>query len=121
MRRLVLIPLLVSCGSQPAVESNGAAAPSLGQVDNRIGCRPAGEAAFTRTCTVERLDGPDGRILTIRKADGGFRRLRVATDGTGVAAADGAEPDHVSLAPDQRILVEIGGDSFLLPARIRVG
>ena len=121
MRRLIFLLLLTSCGSQPAVESNGAAAPALGEPDNRIDCRPAGQAAFTRSCTVEGSDGPDGRILTIRKADGGFRRLRVATDGTGVAAADGAEPAHVSLAPDQRILVEIGGDSFLLPARIRVG
>lgn len=58
MRRFVLLPLLVSCSSQPAVESNGAAAPQLGQVDNRIDCRPAGQAAFTRTCTVERSDGP---------------------------------------------------------------
>src|SRR5436305_1867224 len=83
-----------------------------GEVDNRIDCRPAGQAAFTRSCTVEGSDGPDGRILTIRKADGGFRRLRIASDGTGVAAADGAEPAHVSLAPDQRLEVEIGGDHF---------
>ena len=117
---LALIPLLVCCSGQQAVESNGAAAPSLGEVDNRIDCRPAGQAGFTRTCTVERADSAEGRILTIRKADGGFRRLRMTTDGTGVAAADGAEAAQVSLAPDQRILVEIGGDSFLLPARIRV-
>jgi hypothetical protein len=121
MRRVLPLLFLASCGSQSAVESNGAAAPTLGQVDNRIDCRPAGQAAFTRTCTVERADGPEGRIITIRKADGGFRRLRMTSDGTGVVAADGAEPAHVSLAPDQRILVEIGGDSFLLPARIRVG
>ena len=120
MRGFLLIPLLLSCSSRPAVESNGAAMPAAGEPDNRIDCRPAGQSAFTRTCTVERSDGPEGRILTIRKADGGFRRLRVQSDGTGVAAADGAEPAHVSLAPDQRILVEIGGDSFLLPARIRV-
>ena len=120
MRRLVLLSLLASCSSRPAVESNGAAAPAIGEADNRIDCRPAGETAFMRTCTVERADSSEGRILTIRKADGGFRRLRMTHDGTGVAAADGAEPAHVSLAPDQRILVEIGGDAFLLPARIRV-
>lgn len=119
---LFAIPLLAACGSSEpaAVQSNGAAAPSIGEADNRIDCRPAGQAAFTRTCTVEWGGGPDGRILTIRKADGGFRRLRVTSDGTGVAAADGAEPAHVSLAPDQRLEVEIGGDHFLLPARIRV-
>ena len=116
------ILLLAACGSadRPAGGTNGAPPPALGEVDNRIDCRPAGQAAFTRSCTVEGSDGPDGRILTIRKADGGFRRLRIASDGTGVAAADGAEPAHVSLAPDQRLEVEIGGDHFLLPARIRV-
>ena len=119
---LFTVLLLVACGSaeQPAVQSNGAAAPSLGQVDNRIDCRPAGQAAFTRTCTIETSDAPEGRILTVRKAEGGFRRLRIASDGTGIVAADGAEPAHVSLAPDQRLDVEIGGDHFLLPARIRV-
>jgi hypothetical protein len=114
--------LLAACGSsdRSAIGTNGAAMPVLGQVDNRIDCRTAGERAFARTCTVERADSPEGRLLTIRKPDGGFRRLRMTDDGTGVAAADGAEQAHVSLAPDQRILVEIGGDLFLLPARIRV-
>jgi hypothetical protein len=97
------------------VESNGAAAPVAGEPDNRIDCRPSGAAAFTHSCTVERAD----RILTVRKADGGFRRLRMTDDGTGVAAADGAEPAIVSIAPDRRLLVEIGGDRFLLPARVQ--
>ena len=115
MRRALLATLLLAaCGSaqRAAVESNGAAPPSLGEADNRIDCRPAGQAAFTRTCTIEWSDGPAGRIATIRKADGGFRRLRATNDGRGVAAADGAEPAHASLAPDQRLEVEIGGDHF---------
>ena len=121
MRRLLplLLPLLASCGSRPAVESNGAAAPEQGAPDNRIDCRPVGQAGFERTCTVERADSPEGRIITIRKADGGFRRLRMTNDGTGVAAADGAEQAHVSILPDQRIEVEIGGDRFRLPARVQ--
>ena len=116
MRRLVMLLLLSSCGSPPAVESNGAAAPAAGEPDNRIDCQPAGETAFTHSCTVELAE----RLITIRKADGGFRRLRMTDDGTGVVAADGAEPAHVSLLPDRRIEVELGGDHFLLPARIRV-
>src|SRR4051812_19685905 len=119
---LFAVLLLAACGSSepPGVESNGAAVPSLGQADNRIDCRPAGQAGFARACTIEWSGPPGARILTVRKADGGFRRLRVASDGTGVAAADGAEQAHVSLARDQRLDVEIGGDHFLLPARIRV-
>jgi len=115
--RLLILPLLLvaACESRPEVESNGAAAPVAGEVDHRIDCRPAGEAAFTHSCTVESAD----RILTIRKSDGGFRRLRMTDDGTGVAAADGAEQAIVSITPDRRLLVEIGGDRFLLPARIQ--
>lgn len=119
--RFALLPfvlLVAACGSgAPEVESNGAAPPPPGAPDNRIDCRPEGERDFARACTVDTFDGDDGRVLTIRKADGGFRRLRVTTDGTGVVAADGAEPAHVTLLPDGRAEVEIGGDRFRLAAR----
>ena len=108
MRRLAFLVLLSSCGSPPA------AAP-----DHRIDCRPQGEAAFARACSVETSDGNAGRILTIRKPDGGFRRLRVTADGSGVAAADGAERSRVTILPGNLIEVEIGGDRFRLPARVR--
>jgi hypothetical protein len=113
--------LLVACGSAdpPAAGTNGAAAPEAGAPDNRIDCRAEGEAGFAHACSVESVDTADGRMLTIRKADGGFRRLRVTTDGRGVVAADGAERTHVTILADSRIEVEIGGDRFRLPARIR--
>ena len=113
--------LVAACGSAgpPAVVANGAAAPEPGAPDNRIDCRPAGQAEFARACSVETFDSDDGRILTIRKADGGFRRLRVTTDGRGVVAADGAERTHVTILADSRIEVEVGGDRFRLPARVR--
>jgi hypothetical protein len=113
------ILLLAACGpaGAPEVISNGAEAPPAGAPDNRIDCRPEGESDFARACTVETFDGAEGRILTIRKADGGFRRLRVTSDGRGVAAADGAARAQVTLLPDGRIEVEIGGDRFRLPAR----
>jgi hypothetical protein len=114
MGRLAFLLLLTSCGSAPP----DAAADGAPAADSRIDCRPQGAAAFTRTCSVESFDSDDGRILTIRKADGGFRRLRVTTDGSGVAAADGAEHTHVTLLPDRRIEVEIGGDRFRLPVRL---
>ena len=112
------VAFLAACGSEaPEVVSNGAAPPPPGAPDNRIDCRPEGTPDFARACTVETFDSDEGRLLTIRKADGGFRRLRVTTDGTGVVAADGAQRAHVSLLPDGRAEVEIGGDRFRLPAR----
>ncbi|MEA3043770.1 MAG: hypothetical protein QOH47_1608 [Sphingomonadales bacterium] len=108
MRRLAFLVPLASCGSPPAV------AP-----DHWIDCRPQGEAAFARACTVEAFDSDDGRLLTIRKPDGGFRRLRVTTDGSGVVAADGAERTRVAILPGNLIEVEIGGDRFRLPAQVR--
>ena len=87
--------------------------------DNRIECRMGGAAAFERLCTVERSDSESGRILTVRKPDGGFRRFAVTADGRGVAAADGAEQPEVTIVADDSIEVAIGGDVFRLPARIR--
>ena len=110
MRRLAALLLLASCGGPPV--TNDAVEP-----DNRVECRAMGEARFARTCTIDAADTADGRVLTIRKADGGFRRLRVTTDGSVIVAADGAERTHVTILPDRRTEVEIGGDRFRLPAR----
>jgi hypothetical protein len=108
MRCLAFALLLASCGAPPG---NGAASAP----DDRIDCQVEGSSAFERNCIVE----TEGAMLTIRKPDGGFRRLRIAGDGTGVAAADGAEPAIVTLLADGRIEVAIGGDFFRLPARVR--
>ena len=120
--RLLVLPLtalLAACGDAPMVISNGAAAPAAGEPDGRIDCQPAGAREMAHACTAEVAAAADGRILTLRKADGGFRRLRITGDGRGVAAADGAEPAHVTLAGSNLIEVEIGGDRFRLPARER--
>ena len=117
---LALPVLLAACGGTPAdptvPQGNGAAAPPPGQPDNRIECRPAGAAAFERACAVDIADTPQGPVLTIRKADGGFRRLLWRNDS--LVAADGAQPAHVTPLPDGRSEVEIGGDRFLV---MRVG
>jgi hypothetical protein len=104
--------LLAACGS--TATGDGTAAPG-----NRIDCQPEGEAQFARVCTVEAFDSEEGRLLTIRKPDGGFRRLREIANG-GVAAADGAERTRLTIRPDGEIEVEIGGDRFRLPAPVRV-
>jgi hypothetical protein len=122
MRLMLFAPLLLAaCGGPadpPAAPTNGAAAPPPGAPDNRIECRPAGAAAFSRACTVELAETPRGRVLTIRKADGGFRRLLVGPDGH-MAAADGAEPASVTPRGAAGVEVEIGGDRFRLPAQAR--
>jgi hypothetical protein len=117
MRSLLLVPLalLAACAGSAdpnAPQGNGAAAPPPGQPDNRIECRPAGATAFARACTVDIADTPQGPVLTIRKADGGFRRLLWRNND--LLAADGAQPAHVTHLPDGRMDVEIGGDRFLV-------
>ncbi|HTU10570.1 MAG TPA: hypothetical protein VMG08_06680 [Allosphingosinicella sp.] len=119
---LATLALLAACGGPadpPASPTNGAAAPPAGEPDNRIECRPAGAAAFARACTVESVENREGRVLTIRKADGGFRRLLIDRQGS-IVAADGAEQatltrtDETGAAP---VEIEIGGDRFLLETR----
>ena len=123
MRMLLLAPLalLAACGGPaepPAHPTNGAAAPPAGEPDNRIECQAAGAASYERACTVEGADSPRGRVLTIRKADGGFRRLLVGRVG-GISAADGAEAARVTPRGPAGTEVEIGGDRFRLPPGTR--
>jgi len=120
----LLLPLaLAACGSpQPAADAPGPALAAAearqaarGVDEGRIACA-RGDAGFARTCTVEQTAGPDGLILTVRDAAGGFHRLRVTGDGRGVAAADGAEPATVSLAGANEIEVAVGDMRYRLPA-----
>lgn len=107
--------LVAACGGAPPGDTtNGAAAPEPGEPDNRIACRVGGAARFERVCAVETADSAAGRVLVIRKPDGGFRRL-LATGRGGVAAADGAERVEAVRMSDGRTEVSIGGDRFLLP------
>ena len=120
-RCLTLLALTIAgCGDEPTREAEtGASAPARNvPPDNRIDCRIGPDAQFERSCTFDREEGPQGVTLTVRKPDGGFRRLRVVTDGRGVVAADGAEPAQVTVMDDRRIEVAIGEDRFRLPATI---
>lgn len=86
--------------------------------DGRIDCKIASDSQFQRFCTVERDRTDQGIVLTVRKPDGGFRRLLATRDGRGVAAADGAEAAEVTIIGENVIEVAIAGDRFRLPARI---
>ena len=103
---------LAACGGSPPAGGNHGVA-----IGGRIDCR-TGDAPFRRACTVEEHESRAGPVLTLRKPDGGFRRLLVTRDGRGVIAADGAEPARVSVIGDRRIEVTIGADDFRLPATI---
>lgn len=85
--------------------------------DDRIECAVAGAAAFARACQVERKEVDGVSILVVRHPDGGFRRFEVKRDGTGLAAADGAERAVVTLR-EQGIEVAVGADRYRFPAQI---
>ena len=117
---LASLAMLAACGSaEPSnLQGNGAAAPPPGEPDNRIECRPAGVASFARVCTLDSAPTARGNMLTIRKADGGFRRLIETNDGH-FLAADGAQQAHAIPLQDRRTEVEIGGDRFRIPPNWR--
>lgn len=115
MRAFLLLPFLAACGGAGGDASTPAPG---GEPDARIDCRIGSARAFERFCSYEIAGTERGRMLTIRKPDGGFRRLLLTEDGTGVAAADGAERPEVAILDEGRIEVTIGGDSFRLPATV---
>lgn len=116
---LAALLLLAACSGEPEDQTtNSAAAPAPGRPDRRIECRSGEAGQFARTCSVESFASGDGRLLTVRKPDGGFRRLRVSNDGRGIVAADGAEQAAMANLPDGRIEVSIGGDHFRLPGSV---
>ena len=116
------LPLFVaSCGEPDndvlaEAERNAAREASL---DGRIQCALDGADVFAQNCETERLVGEDGVTLVIRRPDSGFRRFNVLTDGRGLEAADGAEPAELELMDDERILVTVGSDRYILPARVQ--
>lgn len=121
---LALAVVLAACsGQQPAgnaeFENAFAAANTQAEDGGRIVCAPAGNVAFARNCTLDRVQSAEGLLLTVRKPDGGFRRLLVVRDGRGVIAADGAEAAKVTVIADRQIEVAIGGDRFRLPATMK--
>lgn len=117
---LLLLVALAACDmlrDKPAEEAIKANKQAYREADGRIDCSIAGEA-FASACTVDIHKTQDGTFLTLRHPDGGFRRLRVTTDGSGVIAADGAEPALVKTIDKDRIEVALGPVRYRLPATV---
>ena len=114
MRAALLLTLLVALSAcQPAGPQNATL-----EADGRIDCRIGNDDQYQRYCSVERERTDQGVLLTVRKPDGGFRRLLATRDGRGVVAADGAEEAQVTIVGENLIEVAIAGDHFRLPARV---
>lgn len=121
------LPLvLAACdGTTPIAAPTGANLPAQpfasDVVDqaNRVSCAIAPATAYVPTCIIEIANDEAGRVLTIRHPNGGFRRLRITTDGRGVITADGAQPAVVNVTGPNEIEVTIGGDRYRLPATVR--
>jgi hypothetical protein len=113
---LTALSLTAACGD---AEAGGDAPAGAEAGEERIDCAPAGAVEFQRVCTVDRVQGEEGTILTVRHPDGGFRRLLVMSDGRGVIAADGAEKAVVSIISDDRVEVALAGHRYRLPATIK--
>jgi hypothetical protein len=120
---LVALSLLAGCGAplpdKAAEARNRANAAAIARAEGRVPCAPLGEQRFTHACAIDRVESQDGLFLTLRHADGGFRRLLVTRDGRGVIAADGAEPAVVTPVGAREIDVALGGMRYRLPATVR--
>lgn len=121
---LLLLPLSACDGTTPIAAPTGKQLPAQPvareavAAEARIACAIAPSATFAPTCIFERSTDAAGPVLTIRHPDGGFRRLRITSDGRGVIAADGADLARVKIIGANQIEVAIAGDQYRLPATI---
>jgi hypothetical protein len=113
--------LLIGCGE---TEKSNGPAPLVKQSSAQVEapaeqpktmCAVDGADEFTAVCDRELVDG----LLTLRHPSGGFRRLQVMTDGSGVISADGFEPAKVATIGTSLIEVSVGGDRYRLPAVVQ--
>ncbi len=101
--------LLAAAACGPNAENKVAAAAP----DDRIECATGGAVDFSKACAIER---DAGTRIVLRNADGGFRRIDLAADGT-ITAADGSDTAQGKPLPDGRFELSLGRDRYRLPPR----
>jgi hypothetical protein len=120
---VLLVSSLGGCGSQGTDHATLAQVEAKqradAESDGQIVCAQHGSHDFARVCTVDRVNGAEGLILTVSHPDGSFHRLLVTKDGRGVVAADGAEKAVVTVLGAGSIEVALGGDRYRLPATVK--
>ena len=85
----------------------------------RVPCALGAATVFRLDCTMDRISSAEGQTLVLGRANAGYRRFRVTTDGRGVVSADGAEPAVVTVIGDDQIEIRVGQDRYRLPATIQ--
>lgn len=117
----LLLASLAGCGrdgSVPIAQAEKDAGDPAAR-DGMIVCALAGSDRFERTCTTEQIAEPNGKMLVIRHADGGFRRFNILTDGRGLAPADGFDETRIRVLGANMIELSSGDDKYRLPAQIK--
>jgi hypothetical protein len=110
---IAALSLLAGCGR------GGDSATGEPVAGRPLPCALAGATAFKPVCTVERTETAAGTTLILHHPDGGFRRLLVAGDGSGVVAADGADAALVTTVDPTTIEVALAGDRYRLPTAVK--
>lgn len=106
---LVALLLLTACG-------NGGGQPQASEGAERIACAIGPGAEFGPDCLVERVVRDGEHLLIVRQPGGGYRRFVEASDGRGLAAADGADA-VTSRYHDGVLEVAVAQERYRFPAR----
>src|SRR3546814_16029525 len=105
--------LLAACNASPdngALSDGESRRAGEAAINGRIDCALEGAKRFDRDCMIDEMRGADDTILVVGRADKGYRRLQIATDGRGVVSADGAEPAKVTTVEAGMIEVAVRND-----------
>ncbi|QSB43969.1 hypothetical protein IDJ81_11525 [Tsuneonella flava] len=112
---LGLIAMLAAC-------DRGAVQPQAEPGAKRIDCAIGEGSDFGPDCLVEKVSGEQGPEFIVRHPDGGFQRLRIAPNRSGMIAISGADEAVNELVGEPKVLqVTVGEDRYRFPADIDAG